>query len=111
MAVSAASFRRLALSLASVTEVPHFERAAFRTPRRIFATLSGDAKSVNVKLEPALQAMLVARSEAFEPVSGKWGDQGWTVCTLALVSKTELAQVLHEAHAQTLAPPRRSARR
>jgi hypothetical protein len=44
MAVTAARARKLALSLPETSEVPHFDRAAFRTPRKIFATLAGMAR-------------------------------------------------------------------
>jgi hypothetical protein len=39
------------LSLDGVEERPHFDRQAFRTKRKTFATL--DAKTVNILIEPA----------------------------------------------------------
>jgi predicted DNA-binding protein (MmcQ/YjbR family) len=93
-------FRKLALSLPDASEAPHFDRAAFRTPKRIFATLSADERSVNFKLEPDQQAALVeSRSGAFEAIAGGWGRQGWTTMTLAKVSVAEARSVLADAHA------------
>lgn len=92
--------RKLALSLPNTTEAPHFDRTAFRTPRRIFATLGADARTVNLKLELDQQAALVeSRSGAFEAIAGGWGRQGWTTMTLAKVSVAEAKTVLADAHA------------
>ncbi len=46
-----ARFRKLALAFEGVTEVPHFDRRAFRTARKIFATLGADGR-VNLVVEP-----------------------------------------------------------
>jgi hypothetical protein len=93
-------FRKLALSLPDASEAPHFDRTAFRTPKRIFATLSADGRSANLKLEADQQAALVdSRSGAFEAIAGGWGRQGWTTMTLATVSVAEAKSVLADAHA------------
>lgn len=98
--MNGATFRRLALSLHDTSEVPHFERAAFRTPLRIFATLAADGAVVNLKLEPLVQeGMVDAHPSAFRALNGAWGRQGWTAVTLAEVSVAELKPVLMEAHA------------
>jgi hypothetical protein len=111
--MNAATFRRIALALPDTTEVPHMERAAFRTPRRIFATLAANGATANLRLELAEQDALVhAHPEAFQPVSGGWGEQGWTVATLAALAVEEATAVLADAHAhaQVLAKPARSKR-
>jgi len=104
--MNAAAFRALALSLADVTERPHFDRSAFRTTRRTFATLSGDGRDVNLKLEPDQQAMLVAASSAFTRIPNKWGDQGWTTCLLGQVTLAQLKPALIEAHRIAMVPLR-----
>ena len=106
--MNAAAFRRLALALPETTEAPHFERAAFRTPRRIFTTLAADGASANLKLEPDHQALLVAQHPAaFQPVSGGWGRMGWTVVTLSEVSAAELKSALVVAHGLAQAPAKK----
>ena len=92
--------RKLALSLPNTSEAPHFDRAAFRTPKRIFATLSADGGSVNLKLELDQQAALAeSHPEAFRVIAGGWGRQGWTTMTLSEVSVAEARSVLADAHA------------
>jgi len=46
-----AQFRKLALSRGDVEERPHVDRAAFRTPRKTFATLGKDRR-VNLHVDP-----------------------------------------------------------
>lgn len=41
-------------------EAPHFDRTAFRTPKRIFATLAADRRSANLRLASEQQAWLSA---------------------------------------------------
>ncbi len=103
--MNTAAFRKLALSLDEVSEHPHFDRFAFKTTRRTFATLSGDGKDVNIKLEPDQQAMLVASASAFTKIPNKWGDAGWTTCVLPKVTVKQLEPVLREAHAVAMLPP------
>jgi hypothetical protein len=43
--------RSFALSLAGVSEEPHFERTSFRVAGKIFATAPGDGESLNVFVE------------------------------------------------------------
>jgi len=103
--------RKLALSLPDSSEAPHFDRAAFRTPKRIFATLSADGRSVNLKLELDQQAALAeSRPEAFRAIAGGWGRQGWTTMTLSEVSVAEARSVLADAHALASIEPRKPGR-
>lgn len=103
--------RKLALSLPDATEAPHFDRSAFRTPRRIFATLASDGRSANLKLEVDQQAALVdSHPEAFATIEGGWGRQGWTRMTLAEVSVAEAKSVLADAHAAASVVPRKAAK-
>jgi hypothetical protein len=74
MAVTPQRARELALSLENATEAPHFDRVAFRTPRRIFATLARSGADLNFMFDHAMQKHFCARApEALAPVPGGWG--------------------------------------
>ena len=106
--VTAARFRALALALPGAIEVPHMERAAFRTARRIFATLPPDGATANLLLVPELQAAVVeSMPKAFAPVHGGWGKMGYTTVDLRVVSEADLRRVLTEAHALASEPAKR----
>jgi hypothetical protein len=106
--VSAARFRTIALSLEGALEVPHMDRAAFRTKRRIFATLPPDGGSANLLLDLDLQeALCDALPKAFSPVPGGWGRMGYTTVNLRAVSEADLISALGEAHALASAPKKR----
>lgn len=97
--VPAARFRTLCASLSEVEEVPHFDRAAFRTPARIFATLGPSGAEANVRLPPELQDALVqSQPEAFTRLNGAWGAAGWTRMDLSSVDDAVCGEVLREAH-------------
>jgi hypothetical protein len=101
MPVTAARFRKLALALPGALEVPHMERAAFRTKQRIFATLPPDGASANLLLDRELQeAICDALPKSFAPVPGGWGRMGYTTVDLRTVSEPDLARALTEAHAR-----------
>jgi hypothetical protein len=99
--VTAARFRAIALSFEGATEVPHFDRAAFRTTRRIFATLPADGATANLMLDHDLQAAVCeALPKAFAPVPGGWGRMGCTTVELRVVKEADLVRVLNEAFAR-----------
>ncbi|MBA4168616.1 MAG: MmcQ/YjbR family DNA-binding protein [Chitinophagaceae bacterium] len=98
--VSNKTFRQLALSLDGVYEKPHFERMAFRTTKRIFATLQEEQSTVNVKLSPEDQSVFcLFDSSTIYAVPNKWGQQGWTTINLKLVKKSMLMDALRTAFA------------
>jgi hypothetical protein len=98
--VRPAELRKIALSLAEVEEKPHFDRAAFRTPARIFATLGAKGADCNVRLPPEVQQMLVdAKPDVFTRLNGGWGAAGWTRMEVAAVDAATCREVLKEAHA------------
>jgi YjbR protein len=95
--------RRLALALEGTTEAPHFDKAAFKVAR-IYVTLSADGRSANFKFAPDEQELkCTLYPEAFAPVPGGWGRQGWTTAMLASLRKAELKDALETAwrHAAT----------
>lgn len=105
MAVTPAQARKLALSLENVSAAPHFNRTAFRTPRRIFATLANDGSDLNLMFDPPLRDFYCEQEPvAFSPVPGGWGEKGATRCDLKRVDKDTLLSALKAAHARANAP-------
>ena len=109
MAVSAERARALALSLPQASEAPHFHLAAFRTPRKIFATLDAVTPRMNLMFDPDLRDFYMEQApDAFAPVPGGWGRNGATLCDLSRVDEATLASALQAAHLP--AAPKRKAR-
>ncbi|MBY0335162.1 MAG: MmcQ/YjbR family DNA-binding protein [Acetobacteraceae bacterium] len=108
MAVTAERARDLALALPGATEAPHMDRTAFRTPRKIFATLGATGEELNLMLGQDLRDFYCEQApRAFQPIPGGWGRMGWTRCALAAVEEDTLASALAAAH--RLAAPHRAA--
>ena len=100
--------RRIALQLEGTTEAPHFDRAAFKVVR-IYVTLAADGRTANFKFLPEEQEFkCMMAPEAFAPVAGGWGKQGWTTATLSALSGPELKDALEAAwrHALPKKPSR-----
>lgn len=105
MAVDPEQARRLALALPAASEAPHFHRLAFRTPRKIFATLDAAAQDLNLMFDPDLRDFFCEQApHIFTPVPGGWGRMGATRCDLGAVDEATLASALQAAH--RLAAPR-----
>lgn len=108
MPVTPARARDMALALQGASETPHFDRAAFRTPKRIFATL-GAAGDLNLMFDTDLQAHYCEMApEAFAPLDNAWGRGGATCCTLKKVDAATLKSALAAAHAKAAAPTKRA---
>jgi hypothetical protein len=78
----------------------HDGGAAFRSFKvaRIYATLAADGRTANLKLAPDEQVLkCLTAPDAFAPVPGGWGSQGWTMATLAALSTAELEAALEMA--------------
>lgn len=98
MAVTAAQWRKLALSMPGAEEKSHFGQPDFRVKNKIFATLSAEEKRGTLKLSPEAQAVLLdARPKAFSPAPGAWGKKGWTFVHLAHAQVKELRSLMIEA--------------
>jgi hypothetical protein len=99
MSVDAARVRELALALPLASEAPHFDRVAFRTPRKIFATLNAGAGDLNLMFDPDLRDFYCEQApHAFTPVPGGWGRRGATRCDLRKVDEPTLMSALQAAH-------------
>lgn len=108
MAVSAERARALALALEGASEAPHFHRIAFRTPRKIFATLDPSVPDLNLMFDPDLRDFYCEQApEAFSPVPGGWGRMGATRCDLGTVDETTLVSALGAAHQLARPKPKR----
>ena len=104
MAIDPARARELALALPEASEAPHFDRVAFRTPRKIFATL-GTKDDLNLMFDPDLRDFYCEQApDAFAPVPGGWGRMGATRCDLQKVDEATLASALLAA--RRLAEPK-----
>jgi hypothetical protein len=112
MPVTAKRAQELALSLENASSYPHFDRVAFRTPRRTFATLALTGQDLNFKLELAEQQHFCERApHALAPVAGGWGRMGWTSCDLRAIDAATFKAALSAAHASANQPPPKRARK
>jgi YjbR len=99
MGVTPERARELALALPAASEAPHFDRIAFRTPRKMFATLSASAGDLNLMFNPDLRDFYCEQApQSFAPVPGGWGRMGCTRCDLPNVDEPTLTSALRAAH-------------
>ncbi len=110
MAVTPKRARELALAQEDASSYPHFDRIAFRTPRRTFATLALNGSDLNFVVDSEQQAHFCKLApHAIAPVAGGWGRMGWTRCDLKLIDAATFKAVLTAAHARANAPLRKKA--
>ena len=97
--MTAADFRRIALSLDGVEEYSHAGLPAFRVGGRKFASLASQAEGYgNLMLTLEQQAEFVEEApEIFLPIAGGWGRMGHTHIRLAAASEDVLAGALRTA--------------
>jgi hypothetical protein len=108
MAVDPARARELALALPLASEAPHFDRLAFRTPRKIFATLKPSDRDINLLFDPDMRDFYCEQApRAFAPVPGGWGRKGATRCDLQTVDELTLMSALRAAHQLAAPAPKR----
>jgi hypothetical protein len=100
------TFRQIALSFADTSEVFHFEKKAFRSKKKIFATLMESTGIGVALLTPAEQYVFCKLNEKnIYPVPGKWGLKGATFLNIKNLSKKILKEILETAYAISLQPP------
>jgi hypothetical protein len=97
--MTAADFRRIALSLEGVEECSHADLPAFRVGGRKFASLASQAEGYgNLMLTLEQQAAFVEEApKIFLPIPGGWGRMGHTHIRLAAASKDVLTGALQTA--------------
>ena len=97
--VKAEDARAMALSLPGTGEQPHFNRTAFTVKKKIFATLSFEDKTLNLKFTPAEQFIFCPpNSDVIFAIPNGWGRQGWTAIDLNKASKKLVTDALKEAY-------------
>ena len=85
-----------------VSEVPHFDRAAFRYAK-IFVTLAADVQTANFKYNPDQQEFkCMLNPDAFSPVPGGWGRMGYTTAILNKLDEEGLRAALDMAYGNAL---------
>lgn len=96
-------YSTLALALPGVTEVQHFEKRAFRTKRKVFATLLEENKEGVALLDPNEQFIYCRLDPVnIQPVANKWGLSGATRLQLPGIKKTLLKEILQKAWQRAL---------
>jgi hypothetical protein len=97
--MTAADFRRIALSFEGAEEVPHAGLPAFRVGGRRFASLaSQDEGYGNLTLTPEQQAVFVEEApDVFLPIPGGFGRMGHTHIRLAAATEDVLTGALRTA--------------
>ena len=97
--MTAADFRRIALSFPDVEEISHAGLPAFRAAGGRFASLASQAQGYgNLTLTPELQAAFVQEApEIFLPIPGGFGRMGHTHIRLAAASEDVLTGALRTA--------------
>ena len=97
--MTAADFRRIALSLEGAEEGSHMGTQDFRVGGRIFATLGSQAQGYgNLMINLEMQAEFIAGApEVFLPIAGGWGKMGMTHIRLAATNEDMLTGALRAA--------------
>lgn len=105
MAVTAKRAHGLALSMENASAHPHFDRIAFRTPRRTFCTLALSGVDLNFMFDLEQQRHFCELApHAISPVPGGWGRMGATRCELSAIDLRTFKLALAAAHARANAP-------
>ncbi len=99
MEMTAADFRRIALSFDGAEEGSHMGAVDFRVGGHIFATLASVTQGYgNLMLTPDIQADFVADApDVFVPIGGGWGRMGATHIRLAKATREVLTGALQTA--------------
>ena len=101
--VTIEAFRKLALSLPDVEELPHFQLASFRIKKKIFATLWEKENKAMLKLSLVSQSVFCSYDTSiFYPVPGGWGKQGATFVNLGKVRKDMFKDALTTAYNEVM---------
>src|SRR5262245_49546884 len=112
MAVTKAKVRKLALALEGASEVVHVDRPAFRTKRKIFATLPPTEEAVNLMFDPPTQEFFLEQAPGvIEPLPGGWGRMGMARCNLKAADEALVHSALKAAHALAAPKPQKAKKR
>jgi len=91
-----AAFAKLALALEGASQGRHGGHPDFRADGKVFASMGFKGPgTATVKLTPEQQKILVAAEpEIFTPVSGTWGNRGYTMIHLPAADATTMKSAL-----------------
>ncbi len=93
------AFKKIALSFADTNALPHFEKIAFRSKRKIFATLLETESLAVALLGPEAQYVYCKMDEKnIYPVPNKWGLKGATYLNIKNISQKLLKEILKAAY-------------
>jgi hypothetical protein len=97
--MTAAEFRKLALSLPDAEEKSHMDHPDFRVGGKIFATLGypGTEWGMVKLFRDQQEAFVGADPKMFAPVKGGWGKQGCTNVILQAASRERVCAALTAA--------------
>ena len=97
--MTAAQFRKIALSLHGAVEASHMGHPDFRANGKVFATLGNPAQNLGmVKLPLDRQKELLQTDPAaFYPATGAWGRAGCTMVRLECADEEKLGEALTAA--------------
>ena len=91
--------KTIALSFEGTGEQPHANRIAFTVKKKIFATLSFEDKTLNLKFDPHLQMIFCPpNSDVIFAIPNGWGRQGWTTINLDKANTKLVKSALAEAY-------------
>jgi len=113
MAITAATFRKLALALPDAVEGEHHSHPDFRLNGRVFASLHPDGVRAMVRIAPGAdqERLVVQDPAAWSLANGAWGRGGCMMLVLARAQRSVVQAALTEAWqvavAQAPAKPRR----
>ena len=97
--MTAADFRKIALSMPGAIESEHMAHPDFRVGGKIFATLGyPDQEHGMVNLPSEEQASFIKlHPKVFAPAKGAWGKQGSTTVRLEALNKATLKRIIEIA--------------
>src|SRR5213082_1900509 len=97
--MTAAEFRRIALSMPEAIESAHMAHPDFRVDGKIFATLGYPDKNHGMVILPSEEQERLVRSlpMAFAPAKGAWGRRGSTCVRLEVIDGSTLQRAMEIA--------------
>ena len=97
--MTAADFRKIALSMPEAIESEHMAHPDFRVGGKIFASLGYPDKEHGMVVLPTDEQARLVKSfpKVFSPAKGAWGKQGSTCVRLEMVDKRTLQAALEIA--------------
>ncbi len=97
--VTAEEVKKIALLFEGTDKKPHFNRTAFTVKKKIFATLSFEDKTLNLKFTPQVQMIFCPpESDVIFAIPNGWGRQGWTTINLDKATNKLVKSALTEAY-------------